>query len=441
MPSEFPLQPQKRLTLSTSATPFGCCNYFDICTDELLSLTYRGSLGLLDWLPWTVTEDCYRSVEFIVFRRPDSAGASVGYLSDACADPNGWEFGTRALTVEDFGLMGRKGPVRQILKPKYYCKSQPRYRLDGSLVTSEQEWDMLFTTGQILDDMRSMIVVGSAATPGQFDGLEQWVSMNHHTPLDAWVVDWNGNPLAGGAGITINGDAIGATWDLITVLLSLFRKIRQRISWSPEISGAQIALGDMALVLPTFAAQCLLDAFTCWSVCTGTAYNEVNLQTMEARIFRNSLVAADNPANLYGYGYITLDGTTIPLLVHDWELIQTTSTFDMYFLTRYVGGRKIWDGEFLSAEQALSTFAPTIPSGLGVGDYFTLDGGRVLGKYDTDNLCYTLKEWHAPRMFCLAPWMQIRFSDITCHDVGDPLSPDPASSFYIDTSFSAATCP
>ena len=237
---------------------------------------------------------------------------------------------------------------------------------------------MFFTMGQILDDMRSMIIVGSTAVAGQFDGLQRWTTRMWGAPIDPWVVDWNMNTMAGGAGITVNGNAIAATWNLIDVLLSIFRRIRQRISWSAEFSGSPIALGDMAIVLPTFAAHCLLNSFTCWSVCSGTAYNEVNLQTMEARIFRNNLVAADNPANLYGAGYITLDGTSIPLLIHDWELIGGPNHFDMYFLTRTIGGRKIWDGEFLDAQQTLANFAPTVPGNANIGDYFTLDGGRAV---------------------------------------------------------------
>lgn len=432
----------RRMTVSTSATPFGCCNYFDQCADEILSLTYRGKLGLLDWMNWNVTEECYRSVEFLTYRRPEqSQGADTpGYLSDPCDEPNGWEFGTRKLTVEDFGRIARKGPTREIMKPKYYCKTQPRYRLDGTLVDSEQEWDMLHTTDQILDDMRRLVITGNATVGGQFDGLQRWVATTHGAPLNSWVIDWNGNGMAGGAGITVNGTAIGPTFDLIDVLQSVFRRIRQRIMWSPVFSGTPIALGDMVLVLPTFAIDCLLDFYTCWSVCAGGEYSPVNLQTYEARMFRDNLISATNPANLFGYGYITLDGVTIPLLAHDWELINGPTTFDMYFLTGNMGGRPIWEGEFLSASSALANFGPN--SSANVGDYFTLDGGRMLGKYDTDMECYDMKLWHHPRLFCLAPWMQMRFQDVVCRGATDPLSPDPSqTSFYPETSFTAAVCP
>jgi len=431
----------KRLTLSSSATPFGSA-YFDHCADEILSLTYRGTLGLLDWFRWNVTDEMYRTVEFITYRRPEQSQGSdtAGYQSDPCAEPNSWEYGTRKLTVEDFGRITRAGPTREIMKPTRYCKTQPRYRLDGSMVDSEQEWDILHTTDQILDDMRKLIVIGNSAVGGQFDGLQQWVSTSHGAPLNSWVVDWNSNPMSGGSGITVNGNAIAATFDIIDVLQSIFRRIMQRKSWSPVFSGTPVALGDMILVLPTFARDCLLDFYTCWSVCAGAEYSPVNLQTYEARQFRDNLISAENPANLFGHGYITLDGVTIPLLAHDWELINGPTRFDMYFLTGQLGGRPIWEGEFLDADVALQQFQSALPANLTPGDYFTLDGGRMLGKYETDNECYKLKLWHHPRLFCYAPWMQIRFQDVQCGSPVDPLSPDPAeTSFYPETSFEAAT--
>ena len=56
---------------STLGTPYGCCNLFDTCADGVFSLYFRGKLGLLDLLNFQVVEECYRSVEFISFVRPE----------------------------------------------------------------------------------------------------------------------------------------------------------------------------------------------------------------------------------------------------------------------------------------------------------------------------------------------------------------------------------
>ena len=435
-------QSVSRLSVEDNVSPFGCCNYFDACTDELLTLTYQGVLGILDWMNFQPTDVCYRSVEFITFKRPEQSqeADTPGYLSDPCTEPYGTEIGTRKITVEDFGLLGRSGPTRDVRKQHIkYCKTTPRYRLDGTPVTSEDEWDMLHAMDVMLLDNNRMVVVGNAAVAGQYDGLQQWVATTHGGSLNSYVVDWNGNPMTGGAGITVNGNGIAATYDLIDVLLVLFRNIMQRIGWNGRLAQQlrQMRVGDMILLLPTGLKDCLLDFYTCWSVCEGGQYNEVNMQTMEARKFRNNLVAATNPFNLYGAGYITLDGIVIPLMTHDWEMINGPTQYDMYFLTGSIGNVRLWEGEMLEGQAVVDNVANLAPQ----AGYFSTDGGRVVGLVETDMLCKKIHLWHSPRLFCLAPWAQMRFQDIQCNRPGGPLSPDPAdTSFYPETSFDAAEC-
>lgn len=430
----------RQLTVDDVVTPFGCCNYFDACTDELLTLSYRGALGLLDWLNFTPTEECYRSVEFITYVRPEQSGGvdSPGFMGNPCGTPWGFELGTRKLTVEDFGRIARSGPTRDLAKQHiHYCKTRPRYRLDGQLVTSEDEWDMLYAMDAILLDMNRLVITGNSGTAGQFDGLQRWVSTIHSAPLDSYVVNWNGNPMAGGAGVTINGAAIAATWDIIDVLLALFRNIKTRIKWNQMLAmqmAQNFTAGDMIILLPTSAADCLLDFYTCWRVCPGQQFEESNLNTPEARAFRDKLIAADNPLNVYGDGYITLDGTVIPLLTHDWGLINSPTQFDMYFLTGSIGNMRIFEGEMLDADE--------IARNAGDSRYTSFDGGRIAAVKTLDNMCKEIGLWHWPRLFCLAPWAQMRFQDVQCDRPGGPLSADPGdTSYYPETSFSVAECP
>jgi len=440
LPDSRHLTAQQRLTISTAATPFGCCNFFDSCADEIFSLYYKGALDLLDWMGFQVSEDCLRKVHFINYLRPEQSEGSdtAGYISDPCTEPNGVEFGSCSLSVEDFGLYGRSGPVRKILRPERYCKTFPRYMLDGSRIESETMWDMTFTMDQVLNDIRVALIDGNATTAGQFDGLKRWVKTGYDcSMLDSWVVDWNGNPMSGGAGITINGNAIAATWDFVDVLLDLFRNIIQRIGWSPMLRNQSMQVGDMILVLPSFLARCLLDFYTCWSVCPGAQYEEVVKDSKEMREFRISL-----NGGLFGDGMIALDGHTIPLLAYDWGLINGPTRGDVFFLTGSMGAQRIWEGEHLDANTALRELSGVSDAAGAVGDYFVRDAGRVLGKVDTDELCRILKLWMAPRLWCLAPWAQIRFQDVKCSTPTGPLSPNPAdTSFYPETSFTAAECP
>lgn len=424
---------QRAMTLTTEASPFGCCNFFDRCSeDDILALHYQGALGLLDWLGFNPTEDCYRSVHFIEYVRPKYAEGSptVGYIADACADPNGIEYGITKLTVEDFGLVGRQGPTRKVMQPMRYCRNEPRWRLSGQAVEDEREWDMAMTMDTMLHDMRELVITGNAGTPGQFDGLQRWVRTGYSSSmLDSIVIDWNGNAMTGGAGITWNGNAVGPTYNFFDVLFEAFNQIRYRISWSNMLRNQAFNVGDLVLLVPYAAVKCILDGFTCWRVCEGSQYNESVLQSLEARTFRNSLLGG-----MFGFGKIEIDGIEIPLLVHDEGMITGPTRNDIYLLMGSIGSVRLWEGEILSADQVV-----TGTSGQG---FFTTDGGRVLGRVDSENLCKTLKLWMAPRLFNRAPWAQVRFMDVKCLHAGPVISSDPTeTSYYPLTSFDPAVCP
>lgn len=429
---------KRTMTVSTQASPLdGACTLFDTCTDGLLSLHYRGGLGLLDYMGFAPTEDYKRTLEFINFVRPafSNGVASTGHLSNPCSTPNGVEFGTCELTVEDFGRYGRKGPVRNMMKPTRYCVTSPRRRLDGTPVTDEREWDMRFAMDQMLADLRTALVTGSTLTAGQFDGLQRWIKTGYAcSMLDSLIINWNWNTMSGGSGMTWNGASLASTFDLVDVLIAIIRRVKTRISWSPLLNGSPLQTGDMALVLPSSLIPCLLDFYTCWSVCPGAQYNEVNLNTYEARQFRDRL-----NGGAFGAGQITLDNTVIPLLPWDWGTIVGPSRGDIYLLTFGVGSNRIWQGDILSAEKAVRYM-----DDVSANPFFTTDGGRVLARVDTEELCRQLKLWMHLRLFCSAPWAQARIQGVTCTVPGGWISPDPLeTSFYPETSFAPfiANCP
>src|SRR4026209_1279581 len=100
--------PGVRRAVSDAASPFGCCDFFSNCSDQIFALYYRGVLDLLDWMGFNVSDECYRVIDFISFIRPGNGGNSAGYLSGPCKTPNGVEFGAGSLDVNDFGRYGRQ---------------------------------------------------------------------------------------------------------------------------------------------------------------------------------------------------------------------------------------------------------------------------------------------------------------------------------------------
>jgi len=429
--------------VSDSATPFGCCNFFDQCGDgDLMSLYYRGELGLLDLMNFQPTKVCHKVVEYISYVRPQMVGGNPtpGYLTDVCADPNGIEYGACKLDITDFGYLGRTSKERNIQISEKYCETSPRYRIDGTPVRRESEWDMLFTMDTMLDDVRRLLITGNSATPHQFDGLERLVRDGYtecNGMLDSMVVNWAGNPMSGGAGITFNGAAVPATVNIVDVLRSANRRINQRIDWSPVLRSQRMRPGQKILIMPTDWIDCLLNFYTCWSVCpTGVDITQF-INTLDARDFRRGL-----EGGMFGDGEIMLDREIIPILAYDWELIKGPKTADMYLLTLGVGNQRFWEGDFLSADNALANINAIRGDMEVSGGYFPTDGGRVLGKMDFTNLCTKIKLWMTLRLFLRAPWAQMRIQSVQCENPLGVLSPDPlATSFYPATSFASAVCP
>lgn len=425
---------QQRLTVTTGVpdSPFlaDSTPFFARCESELMSLSYGNMLSLMDLFNWQMSDVFTKSFNFLTYLRPEMNGVTptVGYLADPCADPNGYDYGTSQLTLEDFGRYGRKGPARDILKATRYCETDPKYRLDGSAITSEFEWDLRFILDTQIQDLYKHIITGNASTPGQFDGLQQWINTGYDSSmLDSMVYDWKGYFMDGSTGgngtKTLNGSNLTGAYDLIQYLLATVRRFYQRISWSPMLATG----GDpeFVLVMPQFLATCLLDFFTCWSVCPGSEFNPTALMSYEARNFRDSL-----NGGRYGAGFIRLDGRVIDIFPYDWNTMHGTHRGDIYLLTLSAGGQRLWQGETLDAAAAAAEMKAE-----GHNEYFSTDGGRIIGLTEVDNLCRTTKAWIRPRIYTRAPWLQSRLMNVECQTILDPLSQDPTSSFYPLTSF------
>ena len=430
------LEQQRELTQSTIPTIYGVSGLFDLCGDsDLMSLSFEGTSRFLDWIGWERTDVFKIQKYFVTWRRPEYSGGNptAGYVADPCADPNGVEWGKCDFTLTDFARLRREGPVRDITETTglRYCEAQPRLRLDGTPINDDREYDMRITTEVLIDDLKRMVMDGNKSTPGQFSGFFNLVKQGYTdsdgrlcSSMDSIIIDINNNDLDGGAGMTWNGAAIDAAFNFIDILLAAFRQIIQKIQWSPPLAAQTITEGDIVLVVPTTLGRCILDAFTCWSVCPGVQYREANLNTLEARNFRNGL-----NGGMFGAGQIFLDGYTIPLINYDWGLINGPTRFDALLLTGSVGAMKIIQGQYLDLDGVQEARPDR---------FMVTDGGRLLTWSVDDHTCEQRVVEHRPRLLCWAPWAQARFSNIVCRGPGPVLSPDPTqSSFFPETSFNA----
>ncbi len=426
-----------RLAVSDLASVYGCCGLFDMCGDgDLMSLSFAGDEPLLDVIGWQPTNVCKIHKDFITYQRAErtEGGAATGdWLADPCDDPHGVEFGTCAFELENFGRLRRAGPVRDITQVALrLCENQPRYRLDGVAIGDDMEYGLRLATEVLLQGLKRLVITGNAATAGQFDGFEQLFTTGYTDPsgkacsiMDSIIVNWNGNSLAGGAGMTWNGNAIAATYNFVDVLLAVYRRIRDRIAMAPAL-GQVLRPGDIVFVAPTALIRCLLDSYTCWSLCVSSVTD-----TMEARRFRDAL-----NGGMFGAGRIQLDGFEIPMLPYNWALVNSPTTFDAYLATVKVGNQRLIEGQFNDMRAI-----PNI-TGLPGGVKVATDGGRLLTWLNADQTCMQHLVEMQPRILAWAPWSTARFQDVVCTTPGGVLSPDPEeTSFFPETSFEAAACP
>lgn len=429
-------------TTTSSLTPiYGCCGLFDMCSDQdLISLSLEGASKFLDWLGWTFTDVCVVKKNFIAWTRPEyyNGSATAGYLANACDDPNSVDYGTCDFTLTDFGRLRRAGPTRDITyNDVRYCEAQPRYRLDGTQIMDIREYDLRLTAEVQLQDLKSMVMDGNASSAGQFDGLKRLVKTGYTNSngescalMDSVIIDWKSHAIGDAtAGPTWNGVAMSAGFDLIDVLTEIVRNIRTRISWSPSLASQNMSVGDMILVMPTFLIRCLLDAYTCWSVCPGAQYNEANLNTFEARTFRRSL-----DGGMFGSGRIYIDGVEIPLLAYDWGTIVNGAVGDIWLLTGSIGGVKVIQGQLLDMRGP----AAADPNAL----FSYTDGGRFLVWSNGANTCLNVVSEMRPRILAWAPWAQARIQNVKCATAGAIMSPDPTSAYFPigSTGFYSPSC-
>lgn len=410
--------------VSDVATIYGCDPLFDICTDNaLMSLSFEGTAPFLDWIGWQRTDVCIIKKGFLAFVRAANNGgsASAGWLADPCADPNGAEFDYCDFTLTDFARLRRESPVRDITKVGLrQCEVQPRYRLDGSPIDNDLEYDFRIATEVLLQDLKSMVVEGNKSTAGQFSGLEQLVKTGYTDSdgsrcelMDSIVINYNNNNMDGGNGITWNGAAVASTFGFISILHAIYRRIRHRIRMAPALAAQRLRVGDIVLVIPEEAAPCILDAFNCWSFCGG---DYSLLDTAEARQNRNDL-----NSGLYGAGHIELDGFEIPIMPYDWGLINSGNTFDAYLLTGAVGNVKLIQGQYNDLEIAQEER----------GDKFVAtDGGRLLTWGEDRHTCVQQFVEMQPRLLMWAPWAQARIQNVVCEMVTGMMSADPWNNYF-----------
>lgn len=399
---------------------------FDICgSNDLLSLVIEND-PFLDWLGWRANNEAKQFVKLLTYVGPAGAynGTEGNGAAAACDDAAGVEFGTCQVLLPGKGRIKRAGPVRDLTENNVkLCDAQPVYMKNGQPIADELQWSASLAGIAVRQDLMRMVITGNASNANEFSGLQSLVKTGYTDvessrrcyAMDSIVVNWASHA----ATYALNGTHV-----LVDYIIDIVRRIRQR---AMAANLGQVAVGDMVLMMPTFLRDDLLNAFTCWSVCPGAAYNEANLNTFEARTFRNTL-----NGGAFGMGQIFVDGTPIPIITYDWSAISQAAPYfvgDIYLLTRRIGNVPTLSGQYINMTEPAARFTEEV----GLAHYKATDGGRFLTYWKTDNECTQATVVMRPNIYLSAPWACARIQNVAALRPLNPLSNDPTSAYFAES--------
>ncbi|MCW3990624.1 MAG: hypothetical protein NWE88_11190, partial [Candidatus Bathyarchaeota archaeon] len=271
-----PMLGRKAMTADED-TFFGCTTMFAICgPDDIINLSILES-KFSEWLGWRENNECEQFIKMVNYMdvtgtAAGTAAAGDSAVSDPCADPPGSEWGKCEILLGPKGTLSLCGdPINLLEQGEKKCDKVPIYTIPtrnhpgGVRITNDLDWEAIVAMEALKADVERLIITGTQFTAGEFDGLERLVNTGYvdvHTmercySVDSTIVDWDNDDMTG---------AVNGYGSIVTKIIEIVRRIKQRISYA-RLGG--IRPGDMVIMLPGFLADCLLDEWACWGLCTG----------------------------------------------------------------------------------------------------------------------------------------------------------------------------
>ncbi len=399
---------------------------FSLCGEnDIVSALVRDD-ALLRWLPWLPNNERNRFIKVLSWVGPEGSSWDVqvptqGYLGeDNCAPPNSVEWGKCEIVLNK-GLYGRCGQDIAAIDIGYkYCNAEPIYRIDGTVINNDAEWQLSLASSVLKDDLSEHLIIGDQSTPQQMNGLEQLITTGYVdartgepcSQVDSIVYDW--------ANASISG---------IYVLLV---EIVNRIKLRARAAGGVNVTRDLTIMLPSFLRDCLVNEVACEGPCASSVVDAtVAIINTNARADRDRYLTGG--AN--GDGWIPINGVPVSFLVNDWIPFQScpgggagSYVSDIYVLTRRLGNRTVLRGEF----QNLTPSAAALAKNFGSQQFRVTDGGKFLVYSKADETCFNTCILTRPGIYVSAPWAQARITNVCCSTTLTPISPDPDTEYFLD---------
>ena len=426
--------------LTNPATNDGIYNQllFDLCgKNDLVSLSLFGAYNkAIDAVGTITSEVNHIHEDMIVYVSASGAAAAAptsGVHTDPCAAGYSVESGGCVFELTGWGRLRRTSDVRDVTDViEKFCENQPIYDIAGDAIDNDYEWDVVRLMSVIIHDFQRLFITGNNAVAGEADGLEQLVTYGYTNPdtaaacsaMDSTVVDYNGNPICpttGAVNVTVNGVAITDGYSLLDFIKSFLRRTAQRVNMS-SLVGAPLHIG----LATTETLNCLIDCHVCDIVCGS------DVERMDSFEARTEIARLRQEFGATSALVLSFEGYPVIFYAYDWSLYDSVSGYsDMYILTPTVGNQPLLRIHTKKMSKALDV---TDKSGT---QFKVTDQDRVLSWESWDHTCYTVSAEMQWRVYCPAPWAQMRVQNVACTTPLGGISSDPLSALFIESNLVA----
>lgn len=425
---------------------WGCCPpLFDECTDDQIMTLFQGLDAVepaMRWFGFRKALHVKEKKAYLTYVAPAGTAAGTpgnGLPTTICGPGQRVEMG--APCYIEFCGFGEVRLTSAEMKDggnnTAWCKERDVFTLDfgqgARRIENDEEWWLAMMGGQMMEMMATRLLTGTKTNvysctqiPNDSTGLLELLTQLYPDcpQLSSNIVDWAGNPacdytLPGGMpGITLNGNPVAGKYasNLYITLREIFRQNLTKIRSTRMLGNKQIEFGDVAILLPDWAIECLINCGICHVVCRDDI---VRMDSEAAAMKYDEWLAGRD-----GFPMVKFDRYWAPLIPFnppDWtsydpampakgisgQMENADGTFNLLMLWRGIGGNK--GRRFLIPEY----------NDLSDGTKDTASNGQFQMWMDEQGRCYTISMASEWRWYLDAPYLQTLVTNIQCEHLFD----------------------
>ncbi len=379
-----------------------------------------------DWLNWKAQQYDRDFGRLLASKAPSMADGThtSGVMTNECGECESVKWGKCEFNWTK-ALICRSGEEVNPLNLGYgYCEEQPVFRIDGTRITNNAEWQAALAADELSRDLELQLVYGNRASTNELDGIQRLVRTGYTDcrtgrvcpPADSIVVDWQHDGFNG----TCNNHG-----NIIRKIEDIYRRFKLRAQRKT------LNTNDMIIMLPSFMRDALVDYWAQFGtfLVTGT----IQIDATEVFRRREEFISG----GLFDDGWVPVSGKPISFLVNDFlPMDQCTEdcaaggySSDIYVLTRKFGNMEVLYGTYQDLSQDVQR---ELAGRFGSDRFAVTDAGKFLMfNMLTTGICFNTSLLMRPGLTIKAPFLQARIYDVCATAQFEPISKVPDSYYAL----------